>query len=100
MLGVSLNWVVTSTPSRSSPFAIVFLHVRQLARPDLASSIMLAIAREDTPRILSDAKRADFAYRAPVSEQAYPVIATRADPRSEEFRGNHEANLAAVAKLH
>ncbi len=33
------------------------------------------------------------------SEQAYPVIATRIDPRSEEFRSNLEANRAAVDKL-
>jgi acetyl-CoA carboxylase carboxyltransferase component len=32
-------------------------------------------------------------------EQPYPVIATRIDPRGEEFRANHEANTAAVAKL-
>ncbi|HMG53727.1 MAG TPA: carboxyl transferase domain-containing protein [Kofleriaceae bacterium] len=31
--------------------------------------------------------------------QPYPVIATRVDPRSDEFRANAEANLAAVAKL-
>ncbi|MDQ3367395.1 MAG: acyl-CoA carboxylase subunit beta [Myxococcota bacterium] len=31
--------------------------------------------------------------------QRYPVIASRVDPRSEEFRGNAEANGAAVAKL-
>ncbi|MBA2542126.1 MAG: acyl-CoA carboxylase subunit beta [Deltaproteobacteria bacterium] len=31
--------------------------------------------------------------------QPYPVIATRIDPRSEEFRGNAEVNLASVAKL-
>src|ERR1041385_9243225 len=35
---------------------------------------------------------------APV-EQPYPVIATRIDPRSPEYRANHEANTAAVAKL-
>jgi len=44
MLGVSLNWVICSTPSRSSPFAMVFLHERQLARPDFASSITFAMA--------------------------------------------------------
>ena len=33
-------------------------------------------------------------------EQAYPVIATRIDVRAPEFRANHEANTAAVAKLH
>jgi len=33
------------------------------------------------------------------SEQAYPVIATRIDPRSEEFLANLEANRAAVDKL-
>jgi len=32
-------------------------------------------------------------------EQPYPVIATRVDPRSDEFRTNAEANLAAVGKL-
>lgn len=31
--------------------------------------------------------------------QPYPVLATRVDPRSEEFRANTETNLAAVAKL-
>jgi len=33
------------------------------------------------------------------AEQPYPVIATRVDSRSPEFRANHEANTAAVAKL-
>ncbi len=32
-------------------------------------------------------------------EQPYPVIATRIDPRSTEFRANHDANAAAVEKL-
>ena len=32
-------------------------------------------------------------------EQPYPVIATRIDPRSPEYRANHEANAAAVDKL-
>src|ERR1700689_3791047 len=32
-------------------------------------------------------------------EQPYPVIASRVDPRSPEYRSNHVANLAAVAKL-
>jgi len=32
-------------------------------------------------------------------EQPYPVIATKIDARSPEFRANHEANTAAVAKL-
>ena len=31
--------------------------------------------------------------------QPYPVLATRVDARSEEFRANTEINLAAVAKL-
>jgi acetyl-CoA carboxylase carboxyltransferase component len=31
--------------------------------------------------------------------QPYPVIATRVDPRSEEYRANAEANRAALAKL-
>jgi hypothetical protein len=44
MLGVSLNWVWVSTPSRSSPLAIGLRQVRQLARPDLASSITVAMA--------------------------------------------------------
>jgi acyl-CoA carboxylase subunit beta len=35
---------------------------------------------------------------APV-EQPYPVIASRVDPRNPEYRANHEANTAAVAKL-
>ena len=48
MLGVSLNWFGASTPSRSSPFAIVFLQVRQLARPDFASSITFAMAANAT----------------------------------------------------
>ena len=43
MLGVSLNWFETSTPRRSSPLAIGFLQVRQLARPDFASSITFAM---------------------------------------------------------
>jgi acetyl-CoA carboxylase carboxyltransferase component len=32
-------------------------------------------------------------------EQPYPVVATKVDPRSEEFRANATANTAAVAKL-
>jgi acetyl-CoA carboxylase carboxyltransferase component len=32
-------------------------------------------------------------------EQPYPVIASRIDPRNPEYRANHEANTAAVAKL-
>ncbi len=32
-------------------------------------------------------------------EQPYPVIATRIDPRSPEYRANHDANTAAVEKL-
>jgi acetyl-CoA carboxylase carboxyltransferase component len=32
-------------------------------------------------------------------EQAYPVIATKIDPRSPEFQANHESNAAAVDKL-
>ncbi len=32
-------------------------------------------------------------------EQPYPVIATRIDPRSAEYRANHDANSAAVDKL-
>jgi acyl-CoA carboxylase subunit beta len=32
-------------------------------------------------------------------EQRYPVIATKIDPRNPEYRANHEANTAAVAKL-
>ncbi len=32
-------------------------------------------------------------------EQPYPVVATKVDPRSEEFRANVTANTAAVAKL-
>src|SRR6185436_16916101 len=32
-------------------------------------------------------------------EQAYPVIATRVDPRSDEYRSNADANRAAVDKL-
>jgi len=32
-------------------------------------------------------------------EQAYPVIATKIDPRSPEFRANQDANTAAVDKL-
>src|SRR5687767_12464527 len=87
MLGVSLNCVICSTPRRSSPFAMAFLHVRQLARPDFASSITFAIA----PRTLR--------YVRAEMEQAYPVIATRVDPRGDEFRGNDAANRAAVEKL-
>ncbi len=33
-------------------------------------------------------------------EQPYPVIADRVDRRSDEYRANHAANTAAVAKLH
>ena len=32
--------------------------------------------------------------------QPYPVIATRIDPRTDDYRAWHAANLAAVAKLH
>jgi acyl-CoA carboxylase subunit beta len=32
-------------------------------------------------------------------EQPYPVIATRIDPRSPDYRANHDANTAAVDKL-
>jgi acetyl-CoA carboxylase carboxyltransferase component len=32
-------------------------------------------------------------------EQPYPVIATRVDPRAEDYRANTEANRAAVEKL-
>jgi acyl-CoA carboxylase subunit beta len=32
-------------------------------------------------------------------EQPYPVIATRIDPRSPEYRANHETNTVAVARL-
>src|SRR5690606_8588212 len=32
-------------------------------------------------------------------EQPYPVIASKIDPRSAEFRANHDANTAAVDKL-
>jgi acetyl-CoA carboxylase carboxyltransferase component len=35
----------------------------------------------------------------PADEQPYPVITTRVDPRSDEFRANAEANLASVTKL-
>src|SRR5688572_16939809 len=87
MLGVSLNCVICSTPRRSSPFAMAFLHVRQLARPDFASSITFAIA----PRTLL--------YVRAEMEQAYPVIATRVDPRSAEYGANEAANRAAVDKL-
>ena len=33
------------------------------------------------------------------AEQPYPVIASRVDPRSAEFRANYEANAKAVEKL-
>ena len=32
-------------------------------------------------------------------DQPYPVIASRDDPRSEEYRGNRETNTAAIGKL-
>ncbi|HTL35363.1 MAG TPA: carboxyl transferase domain-containing protein [Kofleriaceae bacterium] len=32
-------------------------------------------------------------------EQPYPVITSRIDPRNPEYRANHDANTAAVAKL-
>jgi acetyl-CoA carboxylase carboxyltransferase component len=32
-------------------------------------------------------------------DQPYPVISSRIDPRSPEYRANHEANAAAVEKL-
>jgi len=35
----------------------------------------------------------------PADAQPYPVITTRVDPQSEEFRANTDANLAAVTKL-
>jgi acetyl-CoA carboxylase carboxyltransferase component len=34
-----------------------------------------------------------------VEDQPYPVLGSRVDPRSPEFRANHEANTAAVGKL-
>src|SRR5688500_17810536 len=33
------------------------------------------------------------------THQQYPVIATRIDPRADDYRANEEANRAAVAKL-
>jgi acyl-CoA carboxylase subunit beta len=33
------------------------------------------------------------------AEQLYPVLATRVDTRSPEYRANHEANTAAVGRL-
>src|SRR5205085_7438245 len=87
MLGVSLNWVCVSTPRRSSPFAMVFLHVRQLARPDFASSITFAMTTRTIRYV-----RAEM-------EQAYPVIQTRVDSRSAEYTANAEQNRAAVEKL-
>ncbi len=35
----------------------------------------------------------------PCDAQPYPVIATRVDPRGDEFRANHAANTAAIDKL-
>ncbi|HEY1557970.1 MAG TPA: carboxyl transferase domain-containing protein [Kofleriaceae bacterium] len=35
----------------------------------------------------------------PSAEQPYPVIASRVDPRAPEFRANHDANTATIAKL-
>src|SRR4051812_7467704 len=32
-------------------------------------------------------------------EQPYPVIATKIDPRSPEYRANHETNTTAIEKL-
>src|SRR4051812_36025615 len=95
MLGVSLNCVVVSTPSRSSPLAIGFLQVRQLARPDFASSITFAMARNYSKRIPA---RSAGRY-IPGVEQPYPVIASKIDPRSPEYSSNHEANSASVDKL-
>src|SRR5262245_25697883 len=86
MLGWSPNALGASSPNRSSPFAIAFLQVRQLARPDFASSITFAICRKPTARF-------------PRVEQPYPVIASRIDHRSPEYRANHDANTAAVEKL-
>src|SRR5450432_381795 len=37
--------------------------------------------------------------RAPRDEQAYPILASRIDPRGPEFRANAEANTASVEKL-
>jgi len=36
---------------------------------------------------------------APGDEQPYPRLTTRVDPRSPEFRANHDANQASVEKL-
>ena len=36
---------------------------------------------------------------APGDEQPYPRLTTRVDPRSPEFRANHDANHASVEKL-
>src|SRR5438034_1151730 len=85
MVGASPNALGASSPNRSSPFAIGFLQVRQAARPDLASSITFAMSV-----MFALVQR---------EEQAYPVIQTQIDPRSPEYRANHETNTAAVAKL-
>ena len=37
--------------------------------------------------------------RAPADEQPYPLLQTRIDPRSPEFRANHEANLRSLVGL-
>jgi acyl-CoA carboxylase subunit beta len=37
--------------------------------------------------------------RAPRDEQPYPLLTSRVDPRSPEFRANTEANTASVEKL-
>ncbi len=34
-----------------------------------------------------------------MSEQRYPVLRSKADPRSETYRANREANLAALAEV-
>ncbi|MDB4958681.1 MAG: Methylcrotonyl-CoA carboxylase carboxyl transferase subunit [Myxococcales bacterium] len=74
---------------------MAFLHVRQLARPDFASSITFAMTRNYTNRIPARS----LGRYIPAVEQPYPVIASKVDPRSPEYRANHEANAAAVDKL-
>src|SRR4051812_19323882 len=91
MLGASPNAFAASSPNLSSPFAIGFLHVRQLARPDFASSITFAMGESyqvgGTVRPMAAA------------DQPYPVIASKIDARVGDYQANHASNSAAVAKL-
>ena len=106
-LGVSPNAFAASIPSRSSPLAIVFLQVRQLARPDFASSIMFAIGSGCTPEPFGaigpplHSRREQPAGRAAISgdrdEDRSPVRGVSRQ-RGREPRGRRQAARGARAR--